>query len=364
MKLYSQRVLPAFFLGLFCLWTDGALAAIVRHSLLPHDSVFSVQTQHACGTYLLQSSPHWCNPALFPFSREAAIKGDVALSADQDAYDTTTKFLNGDIDKTFIDSLFKEQNFQSFSGLLRLEATSAYLSFAYIPAYAVGAYKLSNPNLPEVSGTALRQSEFRFTSGMKLFSDEDWEMYLGAGMSFYERKVYYINASALELIVRDVNTLIETSNDKGINGDIGWYIHHNHLWIPSFSIVAQNIFTPQSPDLGDDRLLTVMPNYKRLVRFGSGYTVEHSSGSYYLGMQVPYWDALRQLDRLGASAAFIYGIGRLRTFASYSQLMSAFGFLFMSSHYQVGIQYTSDKQDNSLELKRRKNVYLFVSFNF
>lgn len=364
MRLTSHKLYLTFYVGLVALISERTSAAIVRHALLPHDSVFSVQTQRACGTYLLQPSPHWCNPALFPFSTEAAIKSDTALSADQDAYDTTTKFLNENIDKTFIDSLFKEQDFQSFSGLLRLEATSAYLSFSYIPVYAVGAYKLSNPNLPEVSGTALRQSEFRLTSGWKLFEGDDWEVYGGVGFDFYDRKIYYINASALDLIVRDVNSLIETTNSKGVNTDLGFYMRRNHSWLPAFSLVADDTFTPQARDLGEDRPLTLVPNYNRVVRAGAGYTYTHSSGSYYLGVQVPYWDAFKKIDRLGASAAVIYGIGRLRTFASYSPLMSAFGFLFMSSHYQVGIEYTSDKQDNSLELKRRKNVYLFVSFNF
>ncbi len=344
--------------------SQESFAAVVRHTLLPHDSVFSVQTQHACGTYLLQPSPHWCNPALFSFSNEAAVKSDVALSADQDAYDTTSKFLNEPIDRNFIENLFKEQDFQSFSGLVRLEATSGYLSFAYIPAYLVGAYKLSNPNLPEISAAGMKASEFRLTSGRKLLAVDEWELYGGAGLSLYERKSYYINANALELIVRDVDSLIESNHEQGVNGDVGFYLQSNQPYWPTFSLTAENIFTPQDADLGAVRPLALEPTYHRLMRLGAGYSLTHSSGSYSLGVQLPYWDAFREMDRLGASLAFIYGIGRLRTFASYSQLMNAFGFLFMSSHYHVGIQYTSDKQDNSLELKRRKNVYLFVSFNF
>lgn len=349
---------------LWCGIEPRAFSAVVRHTLRPDDSVFSVQTQHACGTYLLQPSPHWCNPALFSFANEAAIKSDTALSADQDAYDLTSKFLNEPIDRAFIDELFKEQDFQSFSGLVRLEAMSTYLSFAYTPGYVVGAYKLSNPNLPEISAAGMKASEFRITSGMKLIDAGDWELYGGAGLNLYERKVYYINANALELIVRDVDALVETNHEQGINGQLGFYAHNPDALWPTFSLTAENIFTAQDPALGATRPLALEPIYRRIARLGTGYSFIHSTGSYSLGLQLPYWDAFREMDRQGASMALIYGIGRLRTFASYSQLMSAFGFLFMSSHYHVGIQYTSDKQDNSLELKRRKNVYLFVSFNF
>ena len=342
----------------------NATAAVVRHTLLPTDSVFSVQTQHSCGTYLLQPSPHWCNPALFSFANDAPIKAELALNADQDAYDTTNRFLNEPIDKEFVDHLFKEKDFQSFSGLTRLEAMSEYLSFSYIPAYLVGVYQLTNPNLPEISAAGVRESQVRFSSGMQLALFDRWSVYGGGTATFYDRKLYYLHANVLQTVVQDIETLIEQDRKRGINADFGLFVKNDTGSLPSFSLVGENIFSPQSYPVGSSRALALEPNFARRIRITSGYTYNHVSGSYHLSAQMPFWDFGAEFDRLGASTAFIYGIGRLRTFLSFSPLLRSFGFAFMSQHYLVGIQYTNDKQDNSLELRRRKNVYLFASFNF
>lgn len=332
--------------------------------LVPSDNAFSVQTQHACGTYLLQPSPHWCNPALFPFAHESPIKADLALNADQNAYETTNSFLNERIDKDFVDQLFKEKDFQSFSGFARLESMSDYLSFAFVPAYLVGVYQLSNPNLPEVSAAGVRESQVRLTSGTALASFGGWSLFGGATATFFDRKLYYVHANALDLVVKDIDALVESKHKKSVNADLGLFAKNDAGERPSVGLVAENVFLPQARAIGEDRVLDLEPNFRRRLRLSTGYTVSHVTGSYHLSLQAPFWDFGRALDALGASAAFIYGIGRLRAFLSGSPLMAAFGFAFMSPHYHVGIQYTDDKQDNRLELRRRKNVYLFASFNF
>lgn len=337
---------------------------MLRHSLLPSDSDFSVQTQYACGTYLLQPSPHWCNPALFAFADDATIKADLAISADQDAYDTTNRFLNQPITKAFVEDLFKKKDFQSFSGLARLEALSPYLSFSYVPMYVVGAYQIFNPNLPEVSAAAARESQARVTSGRRIVEFSGWSLYGGASLFLFDRKVYYVHANALELAVKDIGQFVETDHQTGVNADAGLFLKPNADGLPSFSLVGENLFLAQRRPIDNDRILDLDPQFRRRMRVETGYTLVHATGTYFLGAQAPFWDAFREFDRYGASLAFAYGIGRLRAFTSFSPLMATFGFIFMSTFYHVGIEYTDDKQDNSLELQRHKDVYLFASFNF
>lgn len=339
-------------------------AAVVRNILLPTDQAFSTQMQHSCGVYILQPGPHWCNPALFPFVEDGPIKGDVAIGADHDAYETTDRLLNQPITKEFVDDLFKNNDFQAFSGLARLEAISSFISFAYIPAYAVGAYKLSNPNLPEVDAAAMKESQFRVTSGAKLLSLSSWDLYGGAGIYLYDQTYYYIRTNALELIVRDIDALLIKERKRGVDGDVGFFLNDTTSRFPDVAVVSTNVFNSQEKEIGQEQSLSLEPNFRRKTRVHAGYSLSNNFGSYFLGGQIPFWDAFREYDRLSTSASFVYGVGRLRMFTSFSPLMSSFGFLFMSSHYHVGIQYTNEKQDNSLELRRRKNVNLFLSLIF
>ena len=343
---------------------SGANGAVLRHTLEANDSPFDVETQHACLTYVNQPSPHWCNPALFPFTKEAAIKGDIALNADRDAYDTTDRFLNEPIDKEFVEELFREKDFQSFSGATRLEAVSSYLSFSYIPVYVVGAYQLSNPNLPEVAAAGSRESQVRMTSGRTIATLGPYQVHAGASIAAFDRMVYYVQANALELVVKDIDDLLEVDRQRGANLDAGLALTAAEGPLPNVSLVGENLFLSQEDERGERRLLDLEPLYRRRLRLGVGKTWMHDTGSYFLGLHLPFWDAAQSFDRYGASVAFIYGIGRLRAFTSFSPLMIAFGFLFMGEHYHVGIQYTDDKQDNSLDLRRHRNTYLFTSFNF
>lgn len=368
MPWFSLRAfLFRLFLALaFCVLDDGAVvAAVVRNTLFPSDHIFSVQMQHACGVYTLQPSPHWCNPALFSLAEDSPIKGEMAVNADQNAYEMTDKLVNQPVDKPFIESLFKENNFQSFSGLGRLEALSSVLSFSYTPAFVVGAYKLSNPNLPEVSASAVKESNFRFTSGLKLTNVWGWSLNVGGNFEYYDRQFYYIDASALELIGRSIEDLLDEEHKLGVDGDVGFVLIDDSAvpFAPSFALVGENLFDAQLSPVGKDRPLSIEPIFRRRMRIHTGYTFTQKSGSYSVNLQLPFWDYFADLDRLGSSFGLVYGIGRLRVFTSFSALMSSFGFNFMGSYYHVGIQYTNEKQDNSLELKRRKNVNLFFSFN-
>lgn len=338
--------------------------AVLRHSLEATDSMFSVQSQKACSTYLEQPYPHWCNPALFPFGRETGIRLDLALNVDQRAYDTTDSLVNKPITKEFLEKLFKEHDFQAFSGIARIETVTPYFSLAYTPVHLVGAYQLSNPNLPELVASGLRNSEVRLTSGKVLFEGDVFSFYSGASLGLFNRKFYKIDASVLDLVVKKVDQLSEVKKSAGLTGDLGVFVlPKNEAW-PSFSLNAHDLFTPQEERIGQETAIDLEPQFRRKMRLGMGKTISKFYGSFHLGLELTFWDFFVDLDRFASSVSMIYGIGRLRAFLSGSPLMSAFGFLFMGMHYQIGLQYTNDKQDNSIELNRRRNVYLFMSFAF
>ncbi|MCX6123434.1 MAG: hypothetical protein NTV34_01590 [Proteobacteria bacterium] len=332
---------------------------------MPNDNAIATQTQHTCGTYTLQPGPHWCNPALFALKLESAIKADAAVNADQDGYETTDKLLYQTISKEFLATLFSENNFQSFSGMIRLEAVSQYLSFSYIPLYAAGAYKLTNPSLPEINASGHKENRFCVTSAHVFDAGSAVTLYSGASLFLYDRTIYHVQTNALELIVKTPDEIVETQSYRGLDSDLGVYLAGNNAGsVPALAFVAENVFSPQHRAVGDDHLLAFEPNFGRKSRAELSETLLTDYGSFYLGIKAPYWGFLEQYDRLGSSIAGIYGIGRLRALVSYSPLMTSFGFMFMTTYYHIGIQYTNEKQDNSIELERRKNANLFLSFNF
>jgi hypothetical protein len=336
--------------------------AILRHLVLPYDSAFSLQTQGACLAAKDELDSHWCNPALFHSDTASPIKADMILSAHRDTYDTTEVLVDRPIDKPFVDSLFRNKGFRPFSGLLRIETVNRFFSLAYVPVHALGAYQLGNPSLPELSVVGVRGSNFLFTSAVELLSQSSFDLRLGFVASWFQRRVYEVETDVLEVAVVDEKELVSEHTVRGIDLDLGLTMTSKHEYLPDFGFVIRDLFSPQSPGVEAERNIDMEPNFRSRIFYGLGYSLKSSFGSLRASAVGSAYGFGRRWDRYSSALALKYSIGRLRVFTSFSPLMRSFGFVFMHSQYHVGIQYTNDKQDNVLALRRQKNMYLYATY--
>jgi hypothetical protein len=365
---FFQGKFCAFFLALSSAFSSKVgEAAVIRHLLGSTDSSIDFMSLHSCGAYLYQPSPHWCQPALLDLSKEGPLKADAGLSADKDAFDFVDQLLNQPVTKEFLESLFRNNSFQSFSGFGRIEALGQNYSVSFLPVYVAGGYRLSNPTLPELNATGVKSTELRVTAGHELLVSHGYRVLGGISPFYFDSKYFDINVLALDLAVKKAEDLVQEDHVSGVDLDAGLAIVPETLKSetlqPALSFEVSNAcHSSQFKEEDASGELSLRPMTQRRYHATTGGQYRNSWGHYYLGVSALTWG--EQIDPYGQSLSLIYGIGRLRSLVSYSQLLTSFGFLFMAENHQIGIQYTSEKQINAIEIRRHKNVNLFASFNF
>src|SRR5262249_22661102 len=103
--------------------------------------------------------------------------------------------------------------------------------------------------------------------------------------------------------------------------------------------------------------------YGQLLTIGSSVYAVHAVGTSILGVAVPFFGAPNPaIDALKTTIAYSFRLSKLECFLAASPLIYTFGFLFDTSVYRLGILYSDEKQDNSIQIDRQKQTYVFSSF--
>lgn len=345
---------------LLCCVAPRANAAFIRHALTSSDSVATAQTQGACETYTNGDGRHWCNFGLFPKNTEREFRADILLRADETEARSTQNVAARKVTKDQVEKLFSDRSFRSYSTLARIEGQNDYFTLSYVPLHLIGAYEVTNPSLPEINLSGVQEEVFRLGSGITLPTlwPDFYQFSVGTSVYRFQRKFYYLEANSLELLVRPFDELLDTEVEAGWDASVGVAAQSQIKWLPSVGLRVDDLFRPEE-NADNERLLAIKPYFRRRSSIGFSYALENEFGRYHLGLSLPFTGTYSHFRNLDSVLSFIYGIGNLQAFVSYSGYMSSFGFHFKASYYQVGIQYTDEKQDNALELARQKNVYLF-----
>jgi hypothetical protein len=351
--LIASRALFYFFV-----FELSAHADVVKHVLLERSTPESAQMQSACATLINQTS-HFCNAGLFGPTEREGFNLDLLFKAEKKAYEVADNLLFKSLDQKYLESLFKDHDFLLYSGTARIEVLYKYFSLSYTPIHAIAALKVANPSLPELAFTGVKQSVYRLTSG---YAYKDVgplkEFGVGASVFHYSRTIVHADTNILEIAVEPLEKIVKKKDEHGFDADVGAALKPHNAYLPDVGILVENVASEQPTNT---ERLDIVPYLRRKSSIGLGYTLEHETGKYHLGLNLPFWGLYERFDRLSTSVALAYTVAYLQAFTSFSPYANSFGFLFSSLFYKVGIQYSNEKQHNVVQLKRKNNVNLFVS---
>ena len=298
---------------------------------------------------------------------EGRIQLDLQVKADEKVYDIINRFMEKNVNKEFLDRLFREDNFHSISGGGRIRAVYSKTSLTYVPFHLVGAFKLTNPSLPEIHVAGVQQSTVRLS---QTFVFKKWpgavygELFAAPSIYYFKRNFVFADLDLLTASVQKVDDLIEKKKDQGVDGDVAMAIFSKRWYLPYFSLRIENVSKQQPCETCKKRFFDIERYFFARTIVGTGFTIPHPIGESALGAALPFWGTFSEFDKYQTALMYSYSISKLSSFVSASPLMTSFGFIFGADHYRVGIQYTDEKQDNSIQIKRQKHAYVFASYYF
>jgi hypothetical protein len=334
------------------------LATPVRHTIDRHESIYSTQTLGVCVS-MVATSDHNCNPAMIELVPQRGFNMEINLKAEEKGYETTRDLLYEQFDKSDVEKLFAEQDFMSYSGNARLEAAYSKVVFSYIPAHAILATKISNPSLPELSVSAMKQSVLGLKAARKFQLLLPWskQIVIGIDAYRYDRELTFVDANIVEFSVSSADELAGKEREIDSDWDAGFVIPSDDTLVPSIGLVGRNL-AHSGPD--KERPLGITYRLRRSISAGASWLYVTDTGEYSIGVSSIYRGETLRMDRDESAVAFSYRIGGLQSFVAMSPISRGFGFMFIHTVYIVGIKYSNEKQENPLQLQRKNHVYLFT----
>jgi len=351
----------AFVCIMLLVWTQ-AKALPVRHLILDTDSASSIQLQGACSGADGFVGSHHCNPALSGKVLGYRLVADVIAKLNEQAFNLTNRILFEKMTKEYLQDLFEENDFQSFAALLRLESIYENFSLTYVPVHAVAAFKVANPNLPEISAGAMRQSLFRVQSSAALTDKNPvfGTVRIGASVFYRDISRYEVNTDVLGVALEDENNFVKEESSSEPDMDFGMIWLPAASYLPTIGLVVRNSFGENACGHCESPTISVRHMTQTRSKVDAGYSINSRAGQFYLGLAQPFAGIMQTIDSSGHSIAIGHRLGHLQSFVSGSPMMQSFGFLFDYENYMVGIQYTNEKQENAIQLERQKDVYLYL----
>lgn len=351
---------------LSCLFSSKSAAVELRHQINERDNQLSLMTARACRGFEVSTSRILCLPESNVFNPAGSLQSSILLKMDQDALETLQKAYAEDFDEAFIDQLFKEDNFLDVSGLFRISVLWANLDFSFTPIQFQGAYKLSNPALPELDLAILRQSLLSLTSKFLwvLPGRKTGEFFMSLGVHSYDREFVNIQTDILTNSANSVSNQTKNEVNRGIYGSANFAFFSRRAWIPSLSLGFERIGNRVACQACGEQLIDLRGNLQPEVSLTASSYVNLPFGKMIYGGRLPYrLGADNDQEGQEASGFLGYHLSHFLVTGQLSPYSWGFGFLFRPSHYEFGLSYTSEKQDNQFKTARTRQSYVYTTFN-
>jgi hypothetical protein len=260
--------------------------------------------------------------------------------------------------------LFSEKDYSALGGYARLEATYSHVSVSYTPFHLIGAYRVSNPSLPEVSFAGLRQSVWRVTSGLEVGRISVpilgvYRVAVGGALYRFDRDYRHMDTELVRFLVDESDRIIVKEHQVGVDSDVGLTLVSQEFR-PHLGVLVERLHHAAGRDQASDRI-DLRPWIRRRSALSVGQDFALPLGTLGIEGQVCWQDLFDVWDQSRSPVALQYSLGRLRAYLSVSAWMSSFGFAFLAPFYQIGVQYTDEKQPNQIKIDREKMTYVFTS---
>jgi hypothetical protein len=340
----------------------GSLAEAdqVRHLFDSDTSLFSLETNGACGALTIHRDTVRCNPALI---RSASVNSGVAeltSFTDEPAFRALLKLTSQQVTAGEIESLFRKNSFTYYSGFARLATATRYFTLEYVPVSLYGAYRLSNPSLPLVQVTGLKKSTFAAASALDLndlLPNSPVHLALGAKVIYDDKLNVRIDSDAASGLAADRKDLVRRSESQTLDGNVGLFFMSKSMPLPQLGVVCDNCFSGRDMSSEKDRLQVDGPE----LRLTSAHIAqEFNPGVGRLWVSAAgFWTGIfEELDTTLASASLGYKVGQVVLAGSYSPARFGWGFLMQRGYYHIGLQYAFEKQPPIFQLERQQKLYL------
>ncbi len=359
--------LPQLIVGLVIslLMISGAFGADVRHLINDQDSIDGIQSQRICQNFSVTDGRGVCLGTAATPSIGGSLQADGSFKANERGYQIVSDFLDRRIDRDGLDKIFRDDSFQSASAILRIRANYGIHTLDFVPHHVMGAAKLTNPSLPEINIAAIRQSVYRYTlSDYSELPLPKTKIFYFGSLAYSQRQQLFTSLDLLTAAVTPLIDELKIENKNLLTGDVGstaqFELTKNHAI--DFGVAAYNLGIHYPCAACELRAVDIERNQLLYTAIRGGYHMDLSFGRFFFGVVLPFGGYLSEYRELETAAGMLYEIGTLRSYFSFSPAMRSFGFAFKSDLFLLGIQYTDEKQDNSLQLKRERHTYVHGSY--
>ena len=343
--------------------TTSVNGARVEHFIMADDSSLSTGSQRACYDFLTLRNLAFCAPTPHTNRDEPQMRLGVLLKSSPGPIKVATQVLNEDYNESFVDTLFKDRSFQSFSGAAYIRASYRNFGLKYTPSHAIGAYKLTNPALPEINLAVMQQNIIGISHNYLLRPHKSLTAFYSIEVEQLTRRVHELNADALSASVIGIKEQMKKEKVRKPNGHGSLAIlNQNSVWTPTLAIRVQNIGEETTCETCDEKFISIEEHW--LMKSSGKLLVSRqtSFGAVFVGVNLPFYGFFSELKERNIAVSGAYSIPGLVVAVSYSPLMVSSSFNFRVNYFELGVQYTEEKQDNQFEIERRKHSYVFTNF--
>lgn len=334
----------------------------LRHSIASVDTVDSWQSQRQCYKVQSRNDRLYCLPVGTLRVATGQIVFDGSFNSNEEAYTIVSRFSDKDIDRPFLESLFEQGNFQSFSGVTRFSAIYGETTFALVPYHFAGAFRISNPSLPSVSLATVMSSHLMVSHNFVLDNIGTYSALIAPTFIIGSKETKSGDFDALELAARERGDVIKSEKWTDRSGGVSFALLSRRAFLPSLSVRFDNITASEKCKACREGTITIDSEISPYASANLGFYAPMKLGLLWTGVGAKYGGVEPTFDSKSSNVLLLYRLGFLDSFVSLAPSIVSFGFNFDSNLYRVGIQYTDEKQNNELQIARKKHSYIHLGF--
>jgi hypothetical protein len=351
---------------LFLLVPVFSWAFPVLHLIKPESNFTQITSLDACTTFRSSNDIVGCNPALFPYQNDQGVRMGLSTITDGESVEVGHKLLFDPIKEEFLQKIFRERSFNSWSANSFIELRTAKFFLAYDPLSVNADVYVFNPSSPEVAMSLVKSNRLQVTTGAELMNNDFLLMSLGAKIFYYRSEYYQDSFFLSDLAGQDVDDLIKLKNKSGVAADIGSYFRFKHSWLPKVSFLIKNFnsqFKNNEKDILAENQMRPLLVYETYSRLGLGYDYKTNWGIFNSEVSFPFQDIYQDLYSEYISYSIGYSLSRFSTSFGLSKYQQIFGFNFGSKIASIGIFYARSRPlgDFSLQTENIGGVRAGVS---
>jgi hypothetical protein len=225
----------------------------------------------------------------------------------------------------------------------------------------IGGFKISNPSFPSVHVALRHEQRLTLSWSRDLNLSGEHQLIYHFGLSYFDRKAIGADFDLALLSVMDFKDIATEKSEKGYAA-MAMITYRSPRWfMPTVTLALEDLFVPKPEE--NQFLIDLDPYFQPRGYLSLVYEAPVGLGAGYFGVVIPFTEQWSQDKGPQTAVTVAYALRNLQSYASFSSAKTAVGFLFAYDLFSVGIQYTQEKQDNSIKIDREPQTNVFASID-